>query len=219
METWLDCLRDQRAIAVLRTDDLHQARQTAQALAAGGLRSLEITWNSAQPATLLAQLREDLPHCWLGVGTILDAEQLDQAIAAGSQFVFCPHGNPALIAAARQAGVPIVPGALSPTEIITAWQAGASAVKVFPVQALGGADYIRCLQGPLGQIPLIPTGGVTLANAPDLIAAGAIAVGMSSQLLPPALIAQGDWGAIAQRTRALLASLQTPPPATKSAET
>ncbi len=218
METWLDCLRDQRAIAVLRTDDLHQARQTAQALAAGGLRSLEITWNSAQPATLLAQLREDLPHCWLGVGTILDAEQLDQAIAAGSQFVFCPHGNPALITAARQAGVPIVPGALSPTEIITAWQAGASAVKVFPVQALGGADYIRCLQGPLGQIPLIPTGGVTLANAPDLIAAGAIAVGMSSQLLPPALIAQGDWGAIAQRTHTLLASLRATPPATKSAE-
>ncbi len=209
MQTWLDCLRDQRAIAVIRAEDRDRARHSARALAAGGLRSLEIAWNSREPEALITALREDLPDCWIGVGTILDTEDLARAIAAGSQFGFSPHVAPALIAAARAADLPFVAGAFSPTEIVTAWQAGANAVKVFPVQAAGGADYIRSLQGPLGQIPLIPTGGVTLANARELIAAGALAVGLSSQLLPSELVARGDWTAIAQRARDLLASLRS----------
>ncbi|NJL00256.1 MAG: bifunctional 4-hydroxy-2-oxoglutarate aldolase/2-dehydro-3-deoxy-phosphogluconate aldolase [Spirulinaceae cyanobacterium SM2_1_0] len=208
MQTWLDCLRDQRAIAVIRSDDPEQARRAAHALAAGGLRSLEITWNSAQPDTLVRQLRQELPHCWLGAGTILERGQLDAAIAAGSQFIFSPHVNADLIAIARAADRPIVAGALTPSEIVAAWQAGATAVKVFPVQALGGADYIRRLQGPLGTIPLIPTGGVTCANARELIQAGAIAVGLASQLLPPELMRDGDWNAITNRARDLLTRLK-----------
>jgi len=207
VQTWLDCLREQRAIAAIRIRNPDLAWRAARALAAGGLRCLEITWNSTQPAELIAQLRRDLPECWLGAGTILDGEQLAGAIAAGSQFAFSPHTNPELIAAARAARLPIVPGALSPTEIVAAWQAGASAVKVFPVQAVGGAAYIRSLQGPLGGIPLIPTGGVTLDNARALLDAGALAVGLSSQLLPPESLAAGDWEAIAQRARDLLARL------------
>ena len=99
-------------------------------------------------------------------------------------------------------------GALSPTEIVTAWQAGATCVKVFPVQAVGGAAYIRSLQGPLSQIPLIPTGGVTLENAKRFLEAGAVAVGLSGDLFPQAAIATEDWQAVTARSQALVDQLR-----------
>jgi 2-dehydro-3-deoxyphosphogluconate aldolase/(4S)-4-hydroxy-2-oxoglutarate aldolase len=187
----------------------------AQAVAAGGIRLIEITWNrdslrdssDARSPQLIAQLCHELPDCTIGTGTILHQEQLQQAIEAGAKFLFSPHVDPALIATAVAAGVPIVPGALSPTEIVRAWEAGASCVKVFPIGAVGGASYIKSLQGPLGDIPLIPTGGVTLENAQDFISAGAIAVGISGDLFPKSLIAAGDWDAIAQRAKTLVKML------------
>lgn len=190
----------------------------ANVAAMGGLSLIEITWNSdsirdssaSRTPELISQLRTELPHCIIGTGTILNLEQLHQAIEAGAQFLFTPHVNPTLIAAAVKAGVPIVPGALTPTEIVTAWEAGASCVKVFPIQAVGGASYIKALQGPLGHIPLIPTGGVTVENAREFIIAGAIAVGLSGELFPKALIAAQDWKAIAQRARTLKEHLAIP---------
>jgi len=208
-------LRQQRSIAVIRASRLSLGCQMAQAVAAGGIRLIEITWNrdslrdssDARSPQLIAQLCHELPDCTIGTGTILHQEQLQQAIEAGAKFLFSPHVDPALIATAVAAGVPIVPGALSPTEIVRAWEAGASCVKVFPIGAVGGASYIKSLQGPLGDIPLIPTGGVTLENAQDFIAAGAIAVGLSSDLFPKSLIAAGDWDAIAQRAKTLVKML------------
>ena len=202
-ESWLTLLRQHRSIAVIRASQLSLGRQMAQAVAAGGMPLIEITWNTDRAPELISQLRLELPHCTIGTGTLLNLEQLQQAIDAGAQFLFTPHVDPALIAAAVDAGVPIVPGALSPTEIVTAWNAGASCVKVFPIEAVGGASYIKSLQGPLGQIPLIPTGGVTLENAKSFIAAGAIALGLSGDLFPKALIGAGDWEAIAQRAKTL----------------
>ena len=202
-ESWLTLLRQHRSIAVIRASQLSLGRQMAQAVAAGGMPLIEITWNTDRAPELISQLRLELPHCTIGTGTLLNLEQLQQAIDAGAQFLFTPHVDPALIAAAVDAAVPIVPGALSPTEIVTAWNAGASCVKVFPIEAVGGASYIKSLQGPLGQIPLIPTGGVTLENAKSFIAAGAIAVGLSGDLFPKALIGAGDWEAIAQRAKTL----------------
>jgi 2-dehydro-3-deoxyphosphogluconate aldolase / (4S)-4-hydroxy-2-oxoglutarate aldolase len=105
----------------------------------------------------------------------------------------------------------MIPGALSPTEIVTAWQAGATAVKVFPVQALGGADYIKALHSPLSQIPLIPTGGVTGANARGLIAAGAIAVGLAGSLFPKEAVERRDWAVVTKLAAQLMASLQDLP--------
>ncbi|HAA30452.1 MAG TPA: keto-deoxy-phosphogluconate aldolase [Cyanobacteria bacterium UBA8553] len=201
--SWLTLLRQHRAIAVIRASGLSQGHQMAQAVAAGGMFLIEITWNSKRAPELISQLRTELPHCTIGTGTLLNLEQLRQAIDAGAQFLFTPHVEPTLIAAAVNAGVPIVPGALSPTEIVTAWHVGASCVKVFPIEAVGGARYIKSLQGPLGQIPLIPTGGVTLENAKEFIAAGAIAVGLSGELFPKALIEAQDWQAIAQRAKTL----------------
>lgn len=202
-QSWLTLLQQHRSIAVIRSPYLSLGYQMAQAVAAGGMSLIEITWNSDRPAELISQLRKELAHCTIGAGTLLNQEQLQQAIDAGAQFLFSPHTEITLIKAAVAADVPIVPGALSPTEIVTAWQAGASCVKVFPIEAVGGTAYLRCLQGPLGHIPLIPTGGVTLDNAKDFIKAGAIAVGLSGDLFPQSLVAAQDWEAIAQRAKTL----------------
>ncbi|NET61680.1 MAG: bifunctional 4-hydroxy-2-oxoglutarate aldolase/2-dehydro-3-deoxy-phosphogluconate aldolase [Symploca sp. SIO2E6] len=201
--SWLSLLHQHRSIAVIRTSSPLLGRQMAQAVAQGGMSLIEITWNSHQAAELITQLRSELPTCIIGTGTILNQEQLQQAIAVGAQFLFTPHVDPKLIEFAVAKDVPIIPGALSPTEIITAWQAGASCVKVFPIQAVGGASYIKALQGPLHAIPLIPTGGVTLNNAQELITAGAIAVGLAGDLFPQTLIADHDWPAISQRAKSL----------------
>jgi 2-dehydro-3-deoxyphosphogluconate aldolase/(4S)-4-hydroxy-2-oxoglutarate aldolase len=202
--SWLSLLQQNRVIAVIRSSQIEIARQMALAVAAGGMRLIEITWNSDRAAELITQLRQELPDCTIGTGTILNLEQLQEAIAAGSQFIFTPHTDLSLIADALKANIPIVPGALSPTEIVTAWQAGASCVKVFPIQSVGGANYIKNLQGPLGNIPLIPTGGVTVENAKEFLQAGAIAVGLAGDLFPSQLVANGDWEAIAQRAKKLV---------------
>jgi 2-dehydro-3-deoxyphosphogluconate aldolase/(4S)-4-hydroxy-2-oxoglutarate aldolase len=208
-QPWLTLLRQHRSIAVIRSPQLSLGRQMARTVVLGGLSLIEITWNSNRAPELISQLRSELPSCIIGAGTLLNLKQLQQAIDAGAQFLFSPHVDPALIAAAVEAGVPIVPGALTPTEIVTAWDTGASCVKVFPIQAVGGASYLKALQGPLGHIPLIPTGGVTVENAKEFITAGAIAVGLSGDLFPKALIAAEDWEAIAQRARTLKQQLAT----------
>jgi 2-dehydro-3-deoxyphosphogluconate aldolase/(4S)-4-hydroxy-2-oxoglutarate aldolase len=208
-QSWLTLLQQHRTIAVIRTSRLSLGCQMAQAIASGGMPLIEITWNSDRAPELISQLRRELPHCTIGTGTLLNLEQLQQAIEAGAQFLFTPHVNTTLIEAAVEAGVPIVPGALTPTEIVTAWDSGATCVKVFPIEAVGGANYIKSLQGPLGHIPLIPTGGVTLENAKEFIKAGAIAVGLSGDLFPKPLIAAEDWDAIAQRAKTLKQQLAT----------
>lgn len=174
----------------------------AQSAADGGIHLLEIA--SPQPVRLLQQIQQALPHCTVGVGTVLSGQALEGAIAAGAQFAFSPHTSTKMIALAASKGVPFIPGAMTPTEIITAWQAGAAAVKVFPISTLGGTTYIRSLQGPLGHIPVIPTGGVNLTTAPDLLKAGAIAVGLSSALFPRADIEAQNWSAIRQRAQDLV---------------
>jgi len=207
--SWLTLLQQHRTIAVIRTSRLSLGCKMAQAIASGGMPLIEITWNSDRAPELISQLRRELPHCTIGTGTLLNLEQLQQAIEAGAQFLFTPHVNTTLIEAAVEAGVPIVPGALTPTEIVTAWDSGATCVKVFPIEAVGGANYIKSLQGPLGHIPLIPTGGVTLENAKEFIKAGAIAVGLSGDLFPKPLIAAQDWDAISQRAKTLKQQLAT----------
>jgi 2-dehydro-3-deoxyphosphogluconate aldolase/(4S)-4-hydroxy-2-oxoglutarate aldolase len=203
-QPWLSQLQKNRAIAVIRATEMSLGWQMALAVASEGMQLIEITWNSERAAELIEKLRAELPYCTIGTGTILNLQQMRHAIAAGAQFLFTPHVEPAIIQAAVAAGVPIIPGALSPTEIVTAWASGASCVKVFPVQALGGVNYIKSLQGPLGHIPLIPTGGVTLANVKEFLQEGAIAVGLSSELFPKKLVEARDWAAIAQQARTLM---------------
>ena len=206
-QSWRKLLTKNPAIAVIRTDNIEQGINMAKAVAAGGMNIIEITWNSHNPGEIIQQLKQDLPECTIGTGTILTLEELKEAIASGIQFCFTPHVNQTLIKTAINHDIPIIPGALSPTEIITAWQAGASCVKVFPVQAIGGIAYIKGLQGPLGSIPLIPTGGVTLDNAAYFIEAGAIAVGLSSQLFPRHALDDQKWDTITAQAQLLMERL------------
>jgi len=203
-QSWLTVVKQQRAIAVIRAPQFELGRQMARAIAAGGMKLIEITWDSDRPAQLIQQLQLELPDCTIGTGTVLTLDQLQDAIAAEVAFVFTPHVNVDLIHLAVDREIPIIPGALTPTEIVTAWQAGASSVKVFPVQALGGADYIRSLQAPLGQIPLIPTGGVTFKTAQDLIDAGAVAIGLAGNLFPKAALHSQNWAAITRQASTLM---------------
>ncbi|MDF5719789.1 MAG: bifunctional 4-hydroxy-2-oxoglutarate aldolase/2-dehydro-3-deoxy-phosphogluconate aldolase [Rhizonema sp. PD37] len=203
-QLWLSKLQQHRAIAVIRASDMSLAYQMALAVASGGIQLIEITWNSDRSAELIAQLRIELPNSMIGTGTLLNLPQMQTAIESGAQFLFTPHVDPVMIQAAAKLNVPIIPGALSPTEIVNAWTSGASCVKVFPVEAIGGVNYIKSIQGPLGNIPLIPTGGVTLENAKEFLQAGAIAVGLSSQLFPKEFVEAGDWQAIAQQAKTLM---------------
>ncbi|MDZ7961309.1 MAG: bifunctional 4-hydroxy-2-oxoglutarate aldolase/2-dehydro-3-deoxy-phosphogluconate aldolase [Aulosira sp. DedQUE10] len=206
-EVWLSKLRQHRAIAVIRASKMELAKQMALTAASGGMHLIEITWNSDRAGQLISQLRSELPNCTIGTGTLFNVQQLQQAIASGAQFLFTPHVDLVMIEAAVAQNVPIIPGALSPTEIVTAWNYGASCVKVFPVEAVGGANYIKSLQGPLGQIPLIPTGGVNLDNAKEFLQAGAIAVGLSSQLFPRHLVTQENWAVISEQMQRLIQQL------------
>ncbi|AFZ26201.1 2-keto-3-deoxy-phosphogluconate aldolase [Cylindrospermum stagnale PCC 7417] len=206
-QVWLSQLRKHRAIAVIRAPKIEIGEQMALAVASGGMQLIEITWNSDRAAALISQLRSELPTCMIGTGTLFNVQQLQLAIAAGAQFLFTPHVDREMIQAAVAKNVPIIPGALTPTEIITAYTQGASCVKVFPVQALGGTSYIKSLQGPMGHIPLIPTGGVTPENAKEFLQAGAIAVGLSGQLFPQKSVIEGNWEAIAQTARNLIRNL------------
>ena len=207
-QVWLSRLKIHRAIAVIRAPKMVWGEQMAIAVASGGMQLIEITWNSDHAPELISQLRTKLPNCMIGTGTLFNVQQLEDAIACGAQFLFSPHTDPEMIQAAVAKNIPIIPGALTPTEIITAWNYGASCVKVFPVQSLGGTSYIKSLQAPLGHIPLIPTGGVTLENAKDFLQVGAVAVGLSSELFPQASVLQKNWQAISQQAKILMQRLQ-----------
>lgn len=207
---WQQLLLCHRAIAVIRSPNIEIGEKMAQAVAQGGIKLIEIAWNSDRPDELVTLLKRTLPDCKIGVGTILNTHQLQCAIDCGTEFVFSPHLNADLVTTSvLRYGIPTIPGTLSPTEIITAWQLGASAVKVFPIQAVGGANYLKSLQAPLGHISLIPTGGITLENAPEMLSAGAIAVGLSSQLFPKSLVETENWQGITQLTQTLLANLSS----------
>jgi 2-dehydro-3-deoxyphosphogluconate aldolase / (4S)-4-hydroxy-2-oxoglutarate aldolase len=202
-QSWLSKLRQHRAIAVIRSSQMELAYEMAKAVAVGGMKLIEITWNSDRAGDLIKQLRTELPDCTIGTGTLLNMEDLENAIASGVEFIFTPHVNADIIRTANLQNIPVIPGALTPTEIVNAWNSGANCVKVFPVQSLGGVNYIKSLQAPLSNIPMIPTGGITLANAHQFIKAGAIAVGLSSELFPQDLIKARKWDAISQLAKDL----------------
>ncbi len=205
---WLSLLQQHRIIAVIRADNVGTAREMALAAAAGGIKLIEIAWNTDRAESLIPKLQQELPDCKIGTGTILDMDSAERAIACGCSFLFMPHTNPELIAKSVENNIPVIAGALTPTEIITAWQAGATAVKVFPIKVMGGVDYLKCLQPVLRDIPLIPTGGITIQNADQFLAAGAIAVGISSHLFSPEAIAENDWTTIIARSQALIQKVQ-----------
>lgn len=171
-------------VPAVRTATAEQALRAAHALAAAGVTNLELPVTVPGALDVIRQLRSEHPHDWLvGAGTVLDAATARAAILAGAQFIVCPSLHLDVIQMCRRYSVPVIPGALTPTEIVTAWEAGADIIKVFPASAMGGASYIKALAGPLPQVRLMPMGGVNLETAAAYLAAGSCALGVGADLI------------------------------------
>jgi len=186
-------------VAVIRLEQAAALPRVVEALAAGGVRAIEVTMTVPGAIESIRQLAASASDdVLLGAGTVLDPETARRAIDAGARFVVSPVFRPALIQACHAAGVPALPGCYTPTEILDAWDAGADIVKVFPAGGLGPA-YFKDVRAPLPHVKLMPTGGVSIDNAGEWIRAGAAAVGVGSALVDPRLVTAGDFAAITER--------------------
>lgn len=192
-------------IPVIRVTSAKEAMEVADAIRAGGVTLIEITMSVPGAIDVIKELaakyRDDIV---LGAGTILDPETGRAALLAGAQFIVTPTLNLDLITLAHRYSVPIIPGAMTPTEILTAWNAGADMVKIFPAAQLGGPDYIKALRGPLPQVLYVPTGGVNLQNAAAFIKAGCSALGAGGELVDKKAVAEKKFNVITENARAFL---------------
>jgi|SRR5579872_4005010 len=194
-------------VAVIRLKDAGQVRAVVDALAAGGVRALEVTMTVPGAVDLIRELAPALPDdVLLGAGTVTDPATAAAVIDAGAAFVVGPVFRREIIDACHARGVPAVPGCFSPTEILAAHEAGADIVKVFPATALG-PQFIKDVRAPLPQVKLMPTGGVTIENAGDWIRAGAAAVGVGSALVDSGAVEGGRFYAITANARRLVAGV------------
>ena len=196
-------------IPVIRVASASEAIDVADAIKEGGVSFIEITM-SVQGAIdvikeLTAKYRDEII---MGAGTVLDAETGRAALLAGAQFIVSPTLNLDLIELAHRYSAVVIPGAMTPTEILTAWNAGADMVKVFPAGQLGGPGYIKALRGPLPQILLVPTGGVNLQNAGPFIQAGATALGVGSELVDKKALKEKRFSVITENARAFLKAVR-----------
>lgn len=200
-------IQDGNVVAVVRLDDLSKAVDLTKALAAGGVTSVEFTFTNPKAAQVITTVREAVGDAaYIGAGTVLDAETARIAILAGAEYIVTPSFRPETIQMCRRYSITTVIGAFTPTEILTAWETGADYVKMHPA-SLGGPKYFKDVLAPFPHIKLIPSGGVTLENAPDFIKAGAVAVGLGSALVDPKAIEAGDWASITARAKSLADSI------------
>jgi 2-dehydro-3-deoxyphosphogluconate aldolase/(4S)-4-hydroxy-2-oxoglutarate aldolase len=196
-------------LPVLRANSVSEALALAAAIEAGGVTALEVTMTVPGAIEVIRQLvRETQGRILIGAGTVLDPETARACMMAGAEFIVSPSLNVRTIEMCRRYSVPVMPGALTPTEVVTAWEAGADVVKVFPCSALGGAKYLKALKAPLPQIEMIPTGGVSLATAAEFLAAGAFALGVGGDLVNPQAIADGKPEFISQTARDYMAIIR-----------
>ena len=194
-------------LAILRAGDAGRFLEVGRVLYEGGVRAIEVTLTSAGALEAFGRLREELPEdALLGVGTVRSAADAERAVDVGATYLVAPDLRPELLAFAVGRGLPVVPGALTPTEVAAAWAAGATAVKVFPVSAVGGPAYLKAIRAPLPEVPLVPTGGVGIDDVGAYLAAGAVAVGIGSPLLGDAGDPDGDLAALADRARRAVAA-------------
>jgi 2-dehydro-3-deoxyphosphogluconate aldolase/(4S)-4-hydroxy-2-oxoglutarate aldolase len=200
----LDLVEATGVVAIIRTREASRVRGLVDALAAGGVRALEITMTVPGAVELIASIAPTLPADFsLGAGTVTDVETTHAVIDAGASFIVSPVFLPEVVQACASRGVPSMPGCYTPTEIFSAWRAGADVIKVFPATTLG-PGYLKDVRAPLPDIKLLPTGGVSVENAGEWIRAGAFAVGVGSALLDPAALAAGDYETISARARKLV---------------
>ncbi|MEC0243723.1 bifunctional 4-hydroxy-2-oxoglutarate aldolase/2-dehydro-3-deoxy-phosphogluconate aldolase [Paenibacillus dokdonensis] len=191
-------LMSSRLVAIVRGIKREEARAAGAGLAAGGVKLMEVTMNTAGALDIMQDWRSAYDgQAYVGAGTVLNVNMAREAVSAGAQFLISPNVDMNVISFALEQGIDIWPGAMTPTEIAAAFYAGAEVVKLFPMASLG-LEYLREIRGPLNHIPLIATGGVTPQNIADYFEAGASAVGIGSSLLPKDALAKGNTEEIAQ---------------------
>ena len=179
-------------VPVLRAKTGEEAIALTRAMHAGGVDVMEVTTTVPGAADVLRQLKDEFGDTLLlGAGTVTTVRECEELLAAGAEFVVSPSLHPDVIKTTKDHGKLMISGALTPTEIITAWRTGSDIVKVFPCSAMGGANYLKAIKAPFPQIPLIPTGGVTLVTARDFLDAGALALGVGSDLVNVQAIRSG----------------------------
>jgi 2-dehydro-3-deoxyphosphogluconate aldolase/(4S)-4-hydroxy-2-oxoglutarate aldolase len=210
-DSFVQRLARERLIAILRAPDADRFVAVASALYDGGWRGIEVTLTTEGALEAIGAIREALPgDAWVGAGTVMSAADVQAVHAAGAQFAVSPVLDDGSVAAAGRLGLPFVPGALTPTEIVRAWQSGVPAVKVSPVASVGGPGYLSQVGAFLPGIPLMPTGGVRPADVPAYLQAGALGVGLGGPLLGDALTPGGDLAALTRRAAEVVAGLAPP---------
>ena len=183
-------------VAVVRADSGDSLVQVVRALAEGGVTAAEITFTVPDAVEVIRRVRRELGDTVaLGAGTVLDPETARAALLAGAEYLVAPTVNLDVIRLARRYDKPVMPGAFTPTEVLTAWEAGADVVKVFPAE-IGGPALLKAIRGPLPQVRLMPTGGVDLTTAESFLRAGACCLGVGSSLVEPRAVAAGDFDRI-----------------------
>lgn len=189
-------------VPVVRAPSGELAVRAARALCAGGIEVIEITMTVPDALSVMREIASQMgDHVLVGAGTVLTADAARRCIEAGAEFIVSPGLDLEVIRAAHDLGKAVFPGALTPTEVITAWNAGADTVKLFPCSAMGGAKYLRALRAPLPEVKMMPTGGVNLTTARDFIEAGAVALGVGGELVDAAALAAGKDEVLTERAR------------------
>ena len=206
-EEVVKCIESTKVVAIIRGMAPEICVRLAQAYREGGIRLVEVTFNQvgnlADTVTAIKAIRAALPEMHVGAGTVITEEQLGLAIGAGAEFIVTPNCNPAIIRKAKDAGLVTMPGTITPTEMVTAHEAGADYVKVFPVRVLGPA-YIKDVLAPLKHLMLIAVGGVSPENAADYLKAGCVGIAASGSLVNKEWIAAGEYDKIAATARQLI---------------
>jgi 2-dehydro-3-deoxyphosphogluconate aldolase/(4S)-4-hydroxy-2-oxoglutarate aldolase len=198
-------IRSEKVIALIRADSSASLLDCARALSAGGLNVIELTMTTPGAVELVAEVSRQLPGVMLGLGTVLDAATARAGVAAGAKFIVTPAVRPEVIKACHQLGIPVLSGALTPTEVAFASDLGADVIKIFPAEFFGPA-YIRSLRAVFPQINFLPTGGVTAGTLGDFLKAGAFATAAGSSLVDPAALRTRDWAAVTARAREFAAA-------------
>jgi 2-dehydro-3-deoxyphosphogluconate aldolase / (4S)-4-hydroxy-2-oxoglutarate aldolase len=202
-ETVLAKIKAEKVVAIIRADSPDGLLDCARALAAGGLTSIELTMTTPGAIAMLEKASAELPDFLFGLGTVLDTETARAGILAGAKFIVTPALRPEVVTLCRRYSVPIFCGALTPSEILTAWEAGADAVKVFPAEFFGPA-YIKSVKAPLPQVDLVPTGGVTPDTIGEFLKAGATAGAAGSALVDAKSLKEKNWAAITAKAQAFV---------------
>lgn len=203
----IDRIRECGVLPVIRASSAEEALAVVDAIAAGGITAIEMTMTVPGAVEAIARLTAKRPDLLIGAGTVMDPETARECVQAGAEFIVSPATNFDTIEYCNEKEIVVMPGALTPTEIVNAWDAGADIVKVFPADAMGGAKYLKSLKAPLPHIRIIPTGGVSLANAADLIRAGAEAIGVGADLVDSAAIRENRAGDITEAARRYIAAV------------